>query len=171
MELYNSTEKGWLKSIRSDNTKLIMSTLHEIRNSGSVKMLPVLFELINNKTEAVVRNEIIRLLGDLKNRDAVPLIVDSIDKHDFGEYLPTVIAACWQSGLDFSDHLKVFASLFVHADFITSLEAFTVIEESISHASDNERIECIHYLRNSEYMVVDEKLPLYRELRKVIEII
>jgi hypothetical protein len=170
MESFNCTEKGWIKSIRSENTKLILSTLHEIRNSGSVKMLPILFELINNKTDAVVRNEIIRLLSDLKNQDAVPLIVDSINKQDFGEYLPTVVAACWQSGLDFSDHLRSFANLFIHADFITSLEAFTVIEESISHASDSERIECIRYLRNSECMVTDEKLPLFRELRKVIEI-
>ena len=169
MEKYNSTEKEWIKSLGSINTALIMSTLHEIRNSGSVRILPYIFDLINYKTESQVRNEIIRLLGDIKNQDAVPLIVESINNHDFGEYLPTVIAACWQSGLDFSDHLKVFATLFIHADFITALEAYTVIEESIISASDNERIECIRCLRESECLVSDEKLPLFRELRNVIE--
>jgi hypothetical protein len=93
----------------------------------------------------------------------------SLEKIDFGEYLPAFLAACWQSGLDFSDHLHLFAKLFIDGDYITSLEAFTVLEESFPNATDEARMECIRYLKQAEYLVMDEKLPLFRELRKVIE--
>ena len=169
MEKYNSTEKEWIKSLGSTRPELITSTLYEIRNSGSVSMLPFLIELIHSKTDPGVRNGIIELLGEIRNKEAIPILVESLENHAFGEYLPAFVAACWQSGLDFSKHMRVFANLFIHADYITALEAFTVLEESIVNATDSERIECIHWLRDSEYLVSDEKLPLYRELRKVIE--
>jgi hypothetical protein len=65
--------------------------------------------------------------------------------------------------------MMVFARLFVHSDYMTSLEAFTVLEESYPNAGEGERNECLRYLRESEYLVSDEKLPLFRELRSVIE--
>jgi hypothetical protein len=88
---------------------------------------------------------------------------------DFGEYLPSLVAACWQSGLDFSGHLRIFAKLFILSDYITSLEAFTVLEESFPNATEQARLDCIRYIRDSENLVFDEKLPLFRELKKVIE--
>ena len=169
MEKYNSTEREWIKALGSTRPELIITTLYEIRNSGSVTMLPFLIDLIHSKTDPGVRTEILNLLGEIKNKDAIPILVESLENYDFGEYLPAFVAACWQSGLDFSKHLRVFANLFVHSDYITALEAFTVMEESIENATDNDRIECIRWLRESEYLVSDEKLPLFRELRKVIE--
>ena len=169
MEKESRIEKEWIRSLGSGNTQSILSTLLEIRNSGSVNILPHLFKLIHRDTPAEIRAEIFRLIGDIKLQEAVPYIVTSLEEMDYGEYLPAFVAACWQSGLDFSNHLGLFARLFVHADYITSLEAFTLIEESMAHASDRVRLECIKYIRDSEYLVPDEKLPLFRELRKVIE--
>jgi HEAT repeat protein len=132
-------------------------------------MLPHLFDLIHRETPVEVRNEIFKLLGEIKSPEAVPVIVDSLEKKDFGEFLPSFIAACWQSGLDFSNHLRIFAELFIHGDYITSLESFTLLEEAFPNATDDARISCIRYIRDSEHLVLDEKLPLFRELRRVIE--
>lgn len=169
MEKYNGLEKEWIKTLASGNSEHILRTIYEIRNSGSVTVLPALFSMLSSKSEVAVRGEILRLLSDLKSQEAIPLIIEALDKNDFKEYLPSFVASCWQSGLDFSHHMLVFARLFIHSDYITSLEAFTVLEESLPNATDSERIECIRYIRESEYLVSDEKLPLYNELRKVIE--
>jgi len=169
MENYNSIEKGWITSLGSTNPDLILSTIHEIRNSGSVKILPHLFNMVNKNTDPLVRNEILSLLSEIKTQEAVPLIAESLDKIDFGDYLPAFVASCWQSGLDFSKYLHVFVGLFIQADYMTALESFTVIEESIENASENEIYDCISFLKDAECMVTDEKLPLFRELRKVIE--
>ncbi len=169
MEKYNPIEKKWINTIESSDPERIIATLDEIRNSGSIKILPVLFSLVHKKTDPGVRNEILQLLSEIKSQDAVPLIALSLDSNDFGDYLPAFVAACWQSGLDFSKYLRVFAGLFIQGDYKTALEAFTVIEESIPNASGNDIMDCIRFLRDAECMVTDEKLPLFRELRKVVE--
>lgn len=169
MENFTTIEKAWLASLTSDDNERIIQTLHEIRNAGSVKLLPELFKMIHTDTPSLVRNEILKLVSDIKNQEAVPYIATSLDKVDFGDYLPAFVAACWQTGLDFSKHLRVFAGLFIQADYKTALEAFTVIEESLDNASEDEIYQCILFLKDAECMVTDEKLPLFRELRKVIE--
>ena len=169
MEKLSRIEKEWIQSLGSGNKDMALTAIYEIRNSGSINMLPHLFGLIHRETPGDIRSEILKLLSDIKWQEAVPMIVASLDEMDFGEYLPAFVAACWQSGLDFSNHLIIFSRLFIHGDYITSLEAFTLLEESIPNATDHARLECIRYIRDSEYLVQDEKLPLFRELRKVIE--
>jgi hypothetical protein len=169
MEKLSPLEKEWMNILEGSDPARIITAIYEIRNAGSVKILPFLFNLIHKKTDPEVRNEILKLMGEIKSQDAVPLIAAALDKNDFGDYLPAFVAACWQSGLDFSKHLRVFAGLFIQADYKTALEAFTVIEESLPHAADTEVVECIRFLRDAECMVTDEKLPLFRELRKVVE--
>jgi hypothetical protein len=169
MDKISRIEKEWIQSLGSGNSDLALTALYEIRNAGSMNMLPYLFKLIHRETPRDIRTEILKLLGEIKWQEAVPMIAASLDEMDYGEYLPAFVAACWQSGLDFSSHLIIFARLFIHGDYITSLEAFTLLEESIPNATDHARLECIQYIRDSEYLVQDEKLPLFREMRKVIE--
>jgi hypothetical protein len=170
MEKQSSIEREWTKALESENSDLVIKAIYEIRNAGSIVMLPQLFSLIRKETSLAIRAEILRLVGEIKDEKAVPLIAESFDKHDYGEFLPAFVAACWQSGLDFSNYLTVFARLFIHSDYITSLEAFTVLEESMPQASDQSRIECIQYIHESESHVDDEKIPLYNELRKIFDI-
>jgi hypothetical protein len=125
--------------------------------------------MIRKETPQNIRSEIMNLLGEIKSQEAVPVIVSSLESIDFGDFLPGFVAACWQSGLDFSQHLPVFVKLFVHSDYVTAIEAFTVLEESFPNASDQARTECIRYLRKSEGLVADDKLALFRELVKVME--
>jgi hypothetical protein len=169
MENFNTIEKGWIASLNSPDVDIALQALYEIRNSGSIRILPVLFGMINSNTNQLVRNEIIKLISEIKSREIVPMIISSFETQDYGDYLPVVVAACWQSGHDFSKHLKVFAGLFIQYDYTTALEAFTVIEESIPNASESEIYECIHFLKEAECMVTDAKLALFKELRKVVE--
>jgi hypothetical protein len=99
----------------------------------------------------------------------VPIIAELLKNHEYGDYLNALVAACWQSGLDFSKHLRVFAGLFIQSDYKTALESFTVIEESLDNASETEIYDCIRFLKEAECMVTDEKLPLFHELVKVVQ--
>ncbi len=169
MEKYNTIEKKWIATLGSNDPHLILPVIHEIRNSGSITLLPDLLNMVNKKTDQQVRNEILKLLSEIKSPEAAPVIAESLNTNDFGDYLPALVAACWQSGLNFSQHLKIFAGIFIRSDYMSALESFTVIEESLSNASDQEILECIRFLKDAECMVSDEKMPLFRELQKVVE--
>jgi hypothetical protein len=169
MEKHNPTEKRWIASLQGSDPQLIIQSIREIRNAEAITMLPVLLELVNKDTSQTVRNEIIELISELKAAEAAPFVAESLLKNDFGDYLSTVVAACWQSRLNFSKHLPVFANLFVRSDYKTALEAFTVIEESLGNADVSDIQNCLNFLTDSEYLVTNEKVPLYRELKKVVE--
>lgn len=169
MENLSPLEKTWVSSFDSGNRSKILQSIFEIRKSGSIKILPAALALIKQNSDEEITTEILRLLSEIKSPEAVPVIAESLRSMDFGDNLNLVVASCWQSGLDFSKHFRVFAGVFIKADYKTALEAFTVIEESLVNASTDEVNDCLHYLNQSECMVSDEKLPLFRELKKVIE--
>ena len=169
MEKYNTIEKKWISSLKSNDPHFILPVLLEIRNSGSVNLLPDLLAMVNKNTDQQVRNEILKFLTETKSKEAAPIIAESLHKNDYEDYLPALVAACWQSGLDFSKHLRVFAGIFIRGDYMSALESFTVIEESIPNATDSDILECVRFLREAECMVSDEKMPLFNELKKVVE--
>src|SRR5512133_2731355 len=169
MEKYNNIEKSWIATFESANPARMIQAVYEVRNSGSVNMIPVLFAQLNSKTDPRVKTEIIRLISELKTQNAAPIIAGQLAEHEYGDVLDEIVAACWQSGLDFSNHLKVFAALFAKGNYKTALEAFTVIEESIINATDKEVIEFRHYLTEIEKGINDEKMPLFIELKKVVQ--
>jgi HEAT repeat protein len=168
MEL-NSMEKNWIVSFESANTTRILRSIYEIRNSGSVNILPALFDLIQGKTEPQVKNEIINLVSEIKTKNAVPLIAEALNKNEYGDYLNGFVAACWQSGLDFSKHLQVFFQLFSRGDYKTALEAFTVIEEALVNATQKEIDESVRFLKEAENQITEDKIALFTELKKVVE--
>jgi hypothetical protein len=169
MENFNALEKEWINTFESADTNKILQTVYEIRNSGSVRILPSLMGLIKKDTDPQISFEIFKLLSELKTAEAAQVIAESLRSMDFGEYLGTIVASCWQSGLDFSKHFRVFIGLFVQSDYKTALEAFTVIEESLENAAESDIHDCLQYLKEAECMISEDKMPLFLELKRAIE--
>lgn len=65
----------------------------------------------------------------LKENNAQSFILNAIAKTKNLEQKALLIAACWETGLDFSKDYIVFIDLIGHENFIVSFEAFTVIQE------------------------------------------
>ena len=168
MEKYTAQEKEWIKNIESNASSLIMKTIKEIKQDGNIKMLPHLFNLIQPSTHESIRRNIVQLISEIKVQGAVPLIVRALESRDLGEDFTPLIAACWQSGLDFSKYLPVFIKIFVAGDYQTAIESFSVIEESIPLASADIQAECITLLDKLASQVTEDKYPFFRELMKVI---
>jgi hypothetical protein len=65
----------------------------------------------------------------LKENNAQDFMINAIAKTKNLDQKALLIAACWETGLDFSKHYMVFIDLICHENFIVSFEAFTVIQE------------------------------------------
>ncbi len=91
------------------------------------------------KEEAAVK-QLIELLGShnsehkdaglelLKNEKSIDFLLEAIAETEQKNHKATLIAACWESGLDFKGHELVFAELALDADLFISLEAITVLD-------------------------------------------
>ena len=75
------------------------------------------------------REEKDEALKALKENNAQAFILNAITKTKNLGQKALLIAACWETGLDFSKDYLFFIDLISSKDFIVSFEAFTVIQE------------------------------------------
>ncbi len=166
-------EKKYYKEIESrlssGNTKTVLDTLKELRHTGTALHIPLITGLIREKSAPEVIEATHRFISDLKSQEVVPVLVNEISKGNFGKNLSLVLAACWESGLNFSNHLLPFAGFFIEGDYQASLEAFTVIEYSLPEANSRVKEECIQLLQEKNDHISEEKKPLYAELIRILK--
>lgn len=164
LRFYKETE---LK-LKASSVNSILGTIKELRKTGNVKVLPLVFDLLETTREENIVKEVLILLGELKDNKTVPAITDYISKRPSGKYLGKVIAACWQSGLDFSSGMPLFVKCFIEGNYEIALESFTVIEEMIWRTSIDMLNACRETLINSAKDISEDKKPLYNELIKIL---
>jgi hypothetical protein len=168
MDKLTVQEKELISQLESNNPATVMIAIKEIRHHGNIRMLPYLFRLIQPSTHKIIRESIFMLIGEIKTQDAVPIIVSMLEQADRSVDFFRLVAACWQSDLDFSGHIPVFIRIFVDGDYQTAVEAFSVIEESIINADQGIQRSCLQLLEKTSSQVSEEKYPLFRELIKIV---
>lgn len=117
-----------ISQLSSETEETVIHAVNRLRTSGSSVYIPILVKLLASTNSPSVRKSILLLLGELKDKQSVTVLIEAI--HDT-ENLPVrkeLIAACWSNGLDFSPHLSSFVDWVIDSDPETAFEAFTVIE-------------------------------------------
>lgn len=116
------------KKLFSAKTEVVISALESVQSKGNKLYIPVLLDLLNSAPEHEIETEIKNLLGTIKDKTAVNSFMRAIEDDKYKGIRKTILAACWQNGLDFSTFLPVFIDLVIHEDWETAFEAFTVID-------------------------------------------
>lgn len=116
-----------LKGLESSDSLKVIETLEELRVSGKVTDIPVLIEFLHLTRNPEIKSKIIDLFANLKESDAIPLIVEAIRNQKYAPELKDLIACCWENGLDYSNYLALFVDLLIESDFNVAFEAYTVI--------------------------------------------
>jgi len=82
-----------------------------------------------------------------------------------------LVRACWESNLDYSPHLLLFARLFIAEDFLLALEAFSVIENTCLErpVSQTVLMEVSDLIKNSVPDQPETRQKLTIELLHVLE--
>jgi hypothetical protein len=120
------------------------------------------------------KTDLLKLLKDSKAQDT---LVDLIKKNNNMNYLPKLVALCWESGLDFGKHNALFFELSVVNDIYISIEALTVLENIETYDSVDKLISGIDLLKkavNSNHlnkvMIEETRLQLFEKLKSMKEI-
>jgi len=130
-------QKAVVEAIKSINDEQVISLIQEFRENGDLFIVEPLIELLYTKRSHSLKEEILSFIGDIKNQAAAEIITHSIQKHLGDPNTTGLVSACWQSVLDFSSELPLFIDILCKGDYITSFEAFTVIENSVGNISLN----------------------------------
>jgi hypothetical protein len=78
--------------------------------------------------KGITRPELEEIFSKLKEKKAGNMLIDSIKSADRISEKTKLVAACWESGLDFTNDILFFTELCCSADFALAMEALTVVE-------------------------------------------
>ena len=128
------------KLLNSKSSKQINKGIELFGEKGSIKELPLLLSLLNRTDAIDYEKSIVETVSNVKVKEANTVIVDAIfNAKKESVNLTSYMQICWQSTLNFSEHLTLFLEIFIENDYLTALEAFTVIENVWNDYSyDNE---------------------------------
>ena len=113
---------------KSDDAKIVLEAIKKNRKEGNSISFKALLELLRDTDEPTIEAAIIEFLYDLKDEESIPVLIQAIQDEDFSFYQSFLVATFWQSAIDGSDHLELFVKSAINGDYMTSLEALTVIE-------------------------------------------
>ncbi len=159
-----------IRNLFSNREEVVLSVIKEMRNSGNPRLVSAVLTLYLQTDSERISQAIIALIRDMKNQSAVHQLFPMLQDIPNMKKKQSLVAACWQSGLDFSEHLQAFLHIFLEDDYMTALEAFSVIENSLTFLRDKQSVEGnISFLKEHIPPKTSEKILLYKELVKILE--
>jgi len=157
-----------ISGLNSPDENTVAETLQKLRDRGNVDILPEVFSLLFSGKMENLHAEIVSLLNDVKDPDAVPVFMEGVRLYRGKPGFEELVSACWQCGLDFSEFMDEFINLVIEEDYYPAVEAFSVIEENISALSPQMRTARLEYIRSRMENLTPQKSLLVNELMAVI---
>jgi hypothetical protein len=117
-----------LKNLQSDDETVVASAVETIKAKGNSAYIEPLFEVIQTSANAETQRTVKRILADIKPAESVQILMDLAQNPKYKNIPSDIISVCWESGLDFSNHIPTFINWIVNGEYMVAFEAFTVIE-------------------------------------------
>ncbi|MDR2129915.1 MAG: hypothetical protein LBP56_01885 [Odoribacteraceae bacterium] len=123
--------------------------IQEIREGADVSIVPELLDMLLHAHDVYLVSRLTALLADVKEPAMTGLLMDRLVATGDGEEQARLLRVCWESALDFSGYLDVFAGLLLAGDYITALEAATVMMHLNGDIAAGRRARVIRQLREA----------------------
>lgn len=149
--------------------EFIIGALEGMRDTGELFIVEPLIDLLFSPRSERLKASVRGFIEDIKEQAAAPIIAESLRKYYKTEDVSGLVSVCWQSRLDFSQHVALFVEILCTNNYQTALEAFTVIENSL----ENVPLEMLDAYSRQIQSGIDtnpeQKKPLMREMVAVID--
>jgi hypothetical protein len=105
-----------------------LKAIADAYDNGDSAIVKALFELLKtNADDEEILDASFEFLYQVKDQLCAPVYAEYMLLTK-GELRKEIIAACWQSGIDFKNYIPHFTTVAIVTDFETAFEAITVIE-------------------------------------------
>jgi hypothetical protein len=120
--------------------------------------------LLYSQNNEEIENEIIKLLSEIKAKDAPEEFVIALQNERYAPLKEILLGCCWQNGLDFSPYLKVFSDIFLENDYMVAFEAYTVIQNTEEKISTDDAKAITLKLQKAIPLVTDDRKILINDI-------
>ncbi|MBK8808350.1 MAG: hypothetical protein IPO21_17680 [Bacteroidales bacterium] len=139
-----------LNKLFASEPLLVMEALISIEQSIHIEYFPNMIKVLKETQSAEIKNKIIDILSDVKDKNLKQIILNSLMDVTNKSIFKELCTICWQSSIDFSENLELFAQILIEEPLEVAIEALTVIEERIHECSDNQKNTLITYLNDNK---------------------
>lgn len=156
-----------IKDFESTDEAVVLKALVKVRDKGKTTVLEPLFNLFESSDSEKIKAEVKSILGDLKDSYALEVIVEKLETGS--EALNEVLLfALWNSSLNAVDFIPEVVEAAKAGNYMTALEALTVIE-NLDGPFSNEKLTEAQFIIN-EYFTdsIDEKQAIMQSILDVI---
>ncbi len=112
----------------SPKTEVALEALKQVELVGNRLYIPLLFDLLLSSPEPEIENEVKNILGTIKDKQTINSFMRGIEEEKYKSIRKSILTACWQNSLDFSNFLPIFIDLIINEEWKIAFEAFTVID-------------------------------------------
>lgn len=165
----NSVLKELQTVFSSDNEEHIHDAISYIHENCSMKMVPLLFDLLRSTESKTVKNDVYNCLMDTKDSRIIPLFVEALQDSALRNEKKHLLSTIWQTNLDFSEHIDLFVSILLHDSYENALEAFTCIEVCAEKLSDAKKADCRNAIADATTAEKSEKRALLQAAIDVLQ--
>ncbi|MCW3102053.1 MAG: hypothetical protein JWO09_493 [Bacteroidetes bacterium] len=134
-----------------------------VLNEGKVSAL---ISLLTDPANKEIREEALITLKKEKSGD---LLLAAIASPESAGKQHLLVAACWESEINFSKYLPFFILLALNDDYLVSLEAITVISTMEGPFEEKHLKEGIIKIKEKQKTISSERVVLYNDLVVTLE--
>lgn len=157
-----------LTDLKSDNHKKVSTAIKQLRKHGKAEAISPIIDVLVATNHETLKEEITSFLFDLRDESAITPLLSAIDNEQYSQHKNMLISVFWQSSLDGSSHIDFFVNQAIKGDYMTCVEALTVVE-NFDATFDEEEIENLKYdLDEAIETEETEKLQLLISLKSTL---
>lgn len=127
MDKTKKTKPTTVDLLFAADDELVISTIALMAEKGNKDVINPLLELLLNCSPAV-KKSIENLLFQLKNQEAIDLLIDALENPKFESVRPTILASFWNSGHLPEGHIDLLCKIAANGTFDEVLEVLTIVE-------------------------------------------
>lgn len=143
-------QKDTLSFIHKASEAELVSQKSLLRKYMDTEILNELLKRWSGSSNDEFRTAIFQIFSDIKEQEALPYVMEALEKEKDLERKNEIISILWMSSIDSSEHLVDLVNIALGGNYMTVLEISTVIESFDSEFGEDEVIEAMYQ--------IDEKL-------------
>ena len=149
MEANKKIDLDIVNKLSSNNPDNVSSSLEIIKKKKEVDYFIAVINALSNASDKLIRNLLSNYIFNLKDESVKAIVISLIKDEKNKNILTELVSSCWQSGMNYSDHFVIFTDILIKEDFITAIEAYSVIESMLDDLNKDEKELIANKLINS----------------------
>ncbi|MDB4088713.1 hypothetical protein N9544_03720 [Flavobacteriales bacterium] len=123
----DSLVQDLILDLTSKDNKILMSALKRVRSKGSEKVIPSIFNIIENNEDELIKNEARKIILELKSTASIPFLLEQLN-NEKEEMRLLALNAFWQTGFNSHENMENFVTAAINGSYMEAFEAYTIIE-------------------------------------------